>query len=92
MSDSESHIAGHVIEIGPNLRQRCAWCGAVLLDYDLTKLMYQESTPPEDRKPATWPPGDIIRRTGPVSETVEHEPGDPVPEDCCARLDPAVTI
>ncbi len=88
---SESHIAAQPVEIGPHLRQRCAWCGTVLLDYDLRKLAYLTVTPPEERKPSTWPAGEIIRRNGHLSETVEHKQGDPVPADCCATIDPAAT-
>lgn len=89
--NTESHIAGNIIELGPYLRQRCAWCGTVLLDYDLRNLMYEETTAPEDRMPATWEVGAIIRRAGAISEIVDHEDGSPVPDDCCAKLDPAVT-
>lgn len=29
------HLAGFHLIIGPRLRQRCAWCGATLIDKDL---------------------------------------------------------
>ena len=86
-----AHIAGHVIEVGPYLRQRCGWCGAVLIDVDVRQAMYPTSTPVEDRTPGTWETGAIVRIDGVMSSVVEHEDGEPVPDDCCAALDPAVT-
>ena len=32
------HIAGNDVQVGSRLRQRCAWCGAVLVDYDLANI------------------------------------------------------
>jgi hypothetical protein len=82
------HIAGPDIQIGPLLRQRCAWCGAVLLDYDLTRMAVLAG---QDPRPATWPPGELIAVDGPTSWYVAHEDGDELPAGACARLDPAVT-
>ena len=90
---TEIHIAGLDVKIEPNLlRQRCAWCGATLLDYDLTRV----ATPLQEGEtwegPATWPVGALIGRDGAVSWVVEHEDGAKLPADCCALLDPAVTV
>lgn len=82
------HIAGPDVRVGELLRQRCAWCGALLIDYDLERIAVpvgQEATP------ATWPPGDLVAVDGHVSVVVPHEDGDDLPWDACARLDPAVT-
>ena len=91
----ETHIAGlDVLWDGRYLRQRCAWCGATLLDYDLTTINVPEG---QEGPPATWPVGALVRRDGCASYTVDPEPSEQggdlsvPPEDACARLDPAVT-
>jgi hypothetical protein len=85
----ESHIAGLDVEVGPYLRQRCAWCGTVLLDYDLRNVAVQSET--ANKSVATWPVGEIIERDGNMSSVLNHESGDQLPENSCTRLDPAVT-
>ena len=35
------HIAGPDVQVGAQLRQRCAWCGALLIDYALGQLDYE---------------------------------------------------
>lgn len=82
------HIAGRDVQVGPYLRQRCGWCGAVLLDYDLDRIAVPVGTDP---RPATWPPGDLVAVDGNASYVVEHVDGDDVPAGSCALLDPAVT-
>jgi len=41
------HIAGAVVQVGPLVRQRCSWCGAVLLDDDLRGMAaaFEVNTP-----------------------------------------------
>lgn len=82
------HIAGPDITIGPLLRQRCAWCGAVLVDYDLTRIAVPEG---QDPTPATWPVGALVVVNGPSSRLVPHVDGEQLPTAACARLDPGVT-
>lgn len=86
------HIAGSDVTVGAQLRQRCAWCGAVLADYLLDRIMYEVSTPPEERKPATWPVGALVEIDGGVSWVVEHEDGDPLPVNACGNLAAEVTV
>ena len=88
MSGAVIHIAGPPVEIGPLLRQRCAWCGALLLDYDLERIAAPEGSDPS---PPTWPSADLVLVDGALSAVVPHEDGDVLPEAACARLDPAVT-
>ena len=87
---AESHIVGLDVEIGPYLRQRCGWCGTILLDYDLRNVMVQQIDG-EDESVGTWPVGEVIRVDGNMSSIVEHTRGDQLPEDNCAALDPSVT-
>jgi len=83
------HIAGVDVHINQRLRQRCAWCGAVLLDYDLATIAVPVG---QDPHPATWPVGELISVDGGLSFTVEHVDGGPLPEGSCGRLDPEVTV
>lgn len=82
------HIAGVDTHINHRLRQRCAWCGALLLDYDLANLAVPVG---QDSTPATWPVGELVMVDGGLSATVPHVDGDPLPMDACGRLDPDVT-
>lgn len=86
------HIAGNDVQIGDQLRQRCAWCGTVLVDHTLSQLMYEASTPPEERRPATWPVGGLVEVDGGASWTVEHNDGDPLPDNACGAAHPEVTV
>lgn len=75
-----THIAGLVLEIGVYIRQRCAWCGAELINVDVTRVAIQ--TPEDGSEPtiATWPVGAQIRVDGAASYVVE---GNQLPEDSC---------
>lgn len=97
-SEPVTHIAGPDITIeGRYLRQRCAWCGAVLLDYDLTLV----AVPADQPGPlATWPLGAFVRVHAGVKEVLERsDPATPLdrhlgprlPAGACALMDPAVT-
>lgn len=95
MSESVVHIAGQAIQIGSRLRQRCAWCGAVLLDYPLERMAFSIDPASDPRGdldlPAMWPFDSLVAVDGPASWTVEHEAGTPLPEGCCGKLDPEAT-
>lgn len=83
------HIAGPKVLIGGHLlRQRCAWCGALLIDYDLNLIQVPLG---QDPMPATWPEGDLVARDGALWYVVDHVDGADLPEGACAKLDPAVT-
>lgn len=82
------HIAGVHVRVGDHLRQRCAWCGATLIDYDLTRIAVPEG---QDPTPGTWPHGDLVLVDGGLSATVEHDDGADLPDGACAKLDPEVT-
>lgn len=80
------HVAGLVINLGGHLRQRCAWCGALLDDVELvlTAGLIEHA----DQPYPTWPEGGLVAVDGGMRWTVQS---DPLPEGLCARLDPAVT-
>lgn len=81
------HIAGPDIHVDQLLRQRCAWCGAVLMDYDLARVAVPEG---QDRGIGTWPVGALVEVDGGASWITGNE-GDRLPVNACARIDPAVT-
>lgn len=85
------HIAGPAITVGARLRQRCAWCGATMIDYDLDRIAIPDGPAGQDPTPATWPIGDLIAVDGHASWTVPHEDDQPLPDDACACLDAEVT-
>lgn len=82
------HIAGNDIHIGPYVRQRCAWCGATLIDYNLDRIAAPAG---QEGGPSWWPVGDLIAVDGNASWVVDHTDGDPLPVDSCTRIDTEVT-
>lgn len=93
MSDGIVHIVGAPVRVGHQLRQRCAWCGALILDYDLTRLaVHTDELNPVGVEPATWPAGDLVEVNGRVSVLVPHRNGSPLPAGACASIDPAATV
>jgi hypothetical protein len=77
-----THLAGEPICIADRYcRQRCAWCGEILIDMDLTTIMVPIDQ--ADKGPAAWPVGSWVRVDGPASFLVEG----PRPDDSCATLE-----
>lgn len=82
------HIAGPDVEVNGRLRQRCAWCGTILLDVDLTRIAVPEGTDP---RPGTWQLGALIAVDGPASYMLPRLAMEPLPDNACAVLDAEVT-
>lgn len=81
------------MQVGCRLRQRCAWCGCVLADYDLSRLAVHPPPPPgQEVRPAMWEPQGLVRVDGNAYFVVEHEDGADLPADACAQLDDEVTV
>jgi hypothetical protein len=79
---------------GSYVRQRCAWCGAILIDEDLTRIC----VPVEqagDPYP-TWPPDALIETDGCVTAVVEMdvlEDGSVrMPDNACMKMPPELTV
>lgn len=85
---SITHVAGLPVTVGPRMRQRCAWCGAVLVDYDLSRLAVPEG---QDPTPATWEAGALVVVDGSASYLADGQGDDKLPADACARIDHEVT-
>lgn len=74
-----THIAAPQVTIDDRfMRQRCAWCGDVLLEYDLTRVAVPVGQNPT---PATWPTGALVAVDGHASWTLDEER---LPDDACA--------
>lgn len=82
------HVAGLDVCINQRLRQRCAWCGALLLDYDLANVAVPVG---QEGAPGIWPFGKLVLVDGGMSVLVEIEEGGELPEGSCGRIDPEVT-
>lgn len=83
------HIAGADVGFNNLLRQRCAWCGAILIDQDLTLVLVPEGT--KNRDFPVWPVGSFVGVDGGMKFSVAFTNGSPFPAGLCALLDPAVT-
>lgn len=106
LSDEVVHIIGQDVQVGPLRRQRCAWCGQLLADDDLSRMAWQLNPDGTDPgPPGMWPVGELLAVTGdagsframrtvPLEEwpdSEEHPGRKRLPDNCCAMLDPAVT-
>jgi hypothetical protein len=76
------HIAGVDVTVGTMLRQRCAWCGAILIDIRLDRIQVPIG---QDPRPATWPIGALVLVDQNLSTVVEHEDGAALPLNACTR-------
>ena len=90
------HLAAHEVHSPRCIRQRCAWCGAILLELDIAGT--EAALPPgESLTFRFWPPGYFV-------EHLEGEGFDSLrviesyrqgwrvpPQESCLALDPAVT-
>lgn len=101
---SITHLAGTAITwAGQFLRQRCEWCGAILVDYDLTltaSIVPEGKTEEQaradgDLTPATWPVGSFVRVDGDfpqVMTTVEAQPSEEDPTQTQAPEDSCMRL
>lgn len=97
-AESVIHIAGLDVAVGTRLRQRCAWCGAVLEDVDLARVAMAVSDTPDDghvdHTYPVWPVGGLVEvwGAGGVRNTVILGDNENLPPNACAQLDDAVTL
>lgn len=94
------HVAGPTLRAGNVRRQRCSWCGALLSEYDLTRIA-RPLEPGEDPdapwEPSSWPVGGLvgISGTNPICSRIvdpEMVDGEPqIPADSCMAVSDEVT-
>lgn len=85
-----AHLAGAVVQCGSVIRQRCDWCGAALIDQDLTRTAVCTPEGGDTTYP-TWPVGEWVEVDGAATWVVTRPIDGSSPETSCMRLDPAVT-
>lgn len=85
MRESRVHIAGLDVQVGTLLRQRCAWCGEVLIDYDLARIAVPVG---QDPRPSTWKVAVLVEVEDGTSWVREYIDGEPLPPNACAVLVP----
>jgi len=81
-----THIAGtQMVMFGRYLRQRCEWCGIILLEYDLERVQVPVG---QDPTPAMWTPMALVRVDGYMSAEIDNpeqvDGGIQLPPDSCA--------
>lgn len=86
-----THIAGIRVQTGQFVRQRCAWCGAVLEDYDLERLGVIPGPDGQAGEVPLWEVGGLVLVDGALSMALPTMVGNVLPDNACTRLDPAVT-
>jgi len=86
------HIAGFPVRVGTRKRQRCAWCGEVLIDEDLKNVAVYP--PPKDGEElvAHFEPNALVAVDGPGSWIVRHEDGAPLPAGWCGDERPPLRL
>lgn len=103
MSDelpTQTHIAAPSVRFREIIRQRCLWCGALIEEWDLTRIsrpLESGEDPDAQWEPSVWPAGALVRASGTsprIKTTVEPETledgSEKAPDDCCMMLDSAV--
>lgn len=59
------HLAAQDVWVeGRYVRQRCAWCGELLIDVDLARIAVHPPLPEGERPIATWQPGAMVEASG----------------------------
>lgn len=80
------HIAGMPVRVGNECRQRCAWCGASLIDRDLENEMVAPGS--ADIGIKYFGQNELVEVvTGggfTATTVIPHEDGARVPPGCCA--------
>lgn len=78
---SATHIAGTPVTVNNRQRQRCAWCGHILIDYDLANIAVPVG---QEGEPGTWEVGALVHVDGGLSYVIEQPTDERLPGDSCA--------
>lgn len=99
------HLAGLPVRVGDVIRQRCAWCGALIDDLDLTRVavaLEPGQTDDDARRMFVDDDGNPVRGWDGfvavddagamiVRYQVPHPADGSIPAGSCMNLDPAAT-
>ena len=78
-----THIALDAVWVNERwMRQRCGWCGEILLDYDLKRLQTLDG---DEEPPAQFPVGTLVYTLAGAKCFVGNV--DRLPDDCCATVE-----
>jgi len=98
MSDALVHLAAPPIRAANIIRQRCAWCGALIQEYDLDRVAVPDGQPSivnEDGSPTGGWEGlvaiDVCEGTVTAKWAVPDPEDGKIPADSCMALDAAIT-
>jgi hypothetical protein len=81
--ERKAHIALDVVWVNNRwMRQRCGWCGEILLDYDMDRTMVPGC---DGDPPASWPIGSIVMVEEKTIYYVMNVPR--LPAECCASVE-----
>jgi hypothetical protein len=92
------HIAALSYQFESIIRQRCSWCGAVLIDADLSMIAFQPNDDGSAPSFPVWEGGRQILRDGHVTSVIDdeisadHEGGIRVDDRCCMRIPRETTV
>lgn len=93
------HIAGFEVQFAERVRQRCAWCGEVLIDQELALIAVaiDPTNPNQDTSFHVWPAGKQILHISNFWSIIEDAPGElpgtiNVDVRCCMRIPPELTV
>jgi hypothetical protein len=83
-----THVAGSLVHIGNRwIRQRCEWCGHVLVDYDLERV----AVPEGQDGPGGFAAGHMIQQDGGMSVDIgQPQPDTTFPDSMCWYANPAI--
>ena len=73
------HVAGAPFQVGTRVRQRCAWCGALIMDVD-------------DPMHPGWAVHHLVAMTDGAWTPVVLDEADNLPRGFCGFIDPDVTV
>lgn len=93
------HLAAAAIRVKSVIRQRCAWCGALIDEHDLERIAWQDDGSgqnpliDEDGTPRERWAGlvAVVDGNPTMKWAVDHPDDHEVPPDSCMALDPRVT-
>jgi hypothetical protein len=75
------HISSPAVKVGPEIRQRCVWCGESLIEVDLRFIAVEAEQ--ADKPYPTWPVDAFIGKDGGATYVVQPTPDNKVPRTFC---------
>lgn len=91
----QMHVAGPPIQVDSWLRQRCSWCGAVIINQNLELTAVPVEPDGSAASYPTWEMGAVVAIDGGLSYVVAAPTEEFRMDDyqaCCISLDPEVTV